>query len=274
MNEHEREHEPQIRPASKHDIPDWRRLDVARGSFMERIANGIARATTEHTEIDDRTARCIAHVLGRAYGRDSYLAEFGRTGEGNYLAIRDEYLYLYNDKRGDTVTEEWIDWFGTYLVQREQTGSGRRFMNEHLPPKLNQLLVRTRVRISGNHYVVQIPATWDSGEIDGLIEMLTKLHLAEDPALQAFLSLPDVSVSTGDIMHSFHEAFAGAFPDAEAALRALSPYGEWEQELTDWCIDRGIEAETLEWNLAPLLERLADLYDLVERNGTTHAFIK
>ncbi|MDQ4213755.1 hypothetical protein [Microbacterium capsulatum] len=272
MNEHEPTYEAP--EALGTEAPDWRRLEVARGRFIDRVANGIAEALATHTEITLGTARCIAHVLGRAYGRQSHLADFGRTGEGTYLDLRDEYLALYANNRADPITKEWIDWLGTYLVQRENVGSGRRFMNEHLPPKLDQLLVSTSLPVGGERYLVNIPADWDSGKVDGVIELLTDLRLPEDEALQVFLGLPDVSVGCDNIMERFNEAFAGMYPDEEAALRALSPFGEWEQELVDWCIDHGIEAEALEWNLAPILLRLADLYDLVEREGALYAFAK
>jgi hypothetical protein len=238
------------------------------------ISDGIAQALAEQTEIDDSTARCIAHVLGRAYGRESALADFGRTGEGQYLSLRDEYLDLYGHGRADAVTEEQIDWLGTYLVQRENTGTGRRFMNEHLPPKLDQLLVRTTVRVGEGRYVVNVPASWHSGHQDELIELLTTLQLDQDEALQAFLSLPDVSAGADDIMESFHEAFAGTYPNEEAALRRLSPLEDWETSLADWCIDNGLEPEALEWNYEPLMARLLDIYDVVEGKEVLHVFTK
>ncbi|WP_375383998.1 hypothetical protein [uncultured Microbacterium sp.] len=274
MSEYQPHTAPEARPANKRQTPDWRRLEVAQGRFARMISDGIAQATAEHTEVDDDTARCIAHVLGRAHGRESALADFGRTGDGQYLNLRDEYLMLYTDERADAITKELIDWFGTYLVQRENTGTGRQFMNEHLPPKLDLLLVRTRVRVGGQHFVVNVPASWDSGEVDGLIELLSDLQLPEDHALQAFLSLPDVSVGTDDLMESFHEAFAGAFNSEEDALRALSPLEDWETSLVDWCIDQGLEYDALDWNYAPLMARLRDIYDVVEREEVLYVFVK
>lgn len=267
-------HTPEARPAPKRDEPDWRRLEVAQHRFAPMIADGIAQALAQQTEIDDGTARCIAHVLGRAYGRESALANFGRTGEGQYLSLRDEYLDLYGHERADAVTKEQIDWLGTYLVQRENTGTGRRFMNERLPPKLDQLLVRTTVRVGEGRYLVNVLASWHSGHEDELVELLTTLQLDEDEALQAFLSLPDVSVGTDDIMESFHEAFAGTYPNEEAALRRLSPLEDWETSLADWCIDNGVEPEALEWNYEPLMTRLLDIYDVVEGKEVLHVFIK
>jgi hypothetical protein len=224
----------------------------------------LGQATTDHSEIPDSTARCIAHVLGRAYGREIALADYGRTGEGNYLSLRDEYLALYNDPSVTPVVNELIDWLGTYLVLQENTGTGRQFTNPDLPPKLEQLLVRTRVRVGDERFIVNVPASWDSGYEDDLVELLHDLRLPEDPALQAFLSLPDVSAGADNIMESFHEAFAGMYASEEQALRALSPFGEWETELADWSVDQGIESDALQWNLEPLLERLRTLYDLVE----------
>jgi hypothetical protein len=274
MSEHEPRMTPEARPAPQRETPDWRRLTSARDRYLDTIADGLAEAIAEKTEIDHSTARCIAHVLGRAYGRESALASFGRTGEGSYLSLRDEYIDLYGDEQADPIIKEMIDWLGTYLVQQEGTGSGRRFMNEHLPPKLDQLLVRTTIPVGGQRYVVHVPASWHSGNEDDLIELLTTLQLPEDEALQAFLSLPDVNVGTDDIMESFHEAFAGTYANEEAALRALSPLEDWENSLADWCIDNGVEPEALDWNYEPLMARLRDIYDVVEGKEVLHAFGK
>lgn len=274
MSKHEPTHAPELRPAPERQTADWRRLEVAQGRFAQMISDGIAQATDEHTEVDDGTARCIAHVLGRAYGRESALADFGRTGEGLYLTLRDEYLALYADDHADAITKELIDWFGTYIVARENTGTGRQFMNEHLPPKLDLLLVRTHVRVGGQDFIVNVPANWDSGDVDGLVELLTELQLTEDSALQAFLSLPDVSVGSENLMESFHEAFAGTFTSEEDALRVLSPLEDWETSLADWCIDQGLEYDALEWNYEPLMARLRDIYDVVEQEDVLHVFVK
>ena len=140
--------------------------------------------------------------------------------------------------------------------------------------KLAQLLVRTSVGVGGEQVIVGIPASWDSGEIDGLIETLGELQVTEDDALRAFLSLPDISAGTDNIMESFHEAFAGTYETEEAALRALSPLEEWETSLADWCIDHGIDFDTLEWNYESLMNRLRDISDLVEAEGRIHAFVR
>ncbi|MFT4259478.1 hypothetical protein [Microbacterium sp.] len=268
------EYEPRPRPAREGDGPDLRRLEVARGRFHQYLDNGIARALETQSEIDKPTARCIAHVLGRALGPESLLAEYGRTGEGQYLDLREEYLDLYTDEHITAESKQLIDWFGTFLIQREKLGSGRQFMNEHLPPKLEQVLVRTGITVHGQYITVHIPGCYGDEAIEDLRATLTDLQLPEDEALQAFLALPDVSAMSGDIMESFHESFAGSFHTEEDALRALSPLVEWEGSLADWQIDNAVDPESLEWNYAPLLERLAEVYDLVPWKGALHAFIK
>lgn len=266
------EHEP--RPAREGDGPDFRRLDVARRRFHQYLDDGIVQALTRQTEVDHGTARCIAHVLGRAYGRESLLATFGRTGEGSYLDLREEYLDLYTDDHVTAETKQLIDWFGTYLIHKEKLGCGRPFMNEHLPPKLEQVLVRTGITVGGQYFTVHVPGSYGDEAIAELRETLAELQLPEDEALQAFLSLPDVNAMSGDIMESFHEAFAGSFHTEEDALRALSPLVEWEGSLADWQIDNAVDPESLEWDYAPLLERLAEIYDLVQWKGAIHAFTK
>lgn len=272
MNEHEPRSE--AREATASNELDWRRLEVARGRFFDRVADGIAQAMVELTEISDGTARCIAHVLGRAYGRESYLADFGRTGEGHYLSLRDEYLSLYTDEHADAVTKEWIDWLGTYLVQRENTGSGRRFMNEHLPPKLEQLLVLTSIRIEDEEFLVNIPASWHSGDVDGLIETLTDLRLPEDDALQAFLTLPDVSAGTDNIMESFHESFVRTYGDIVDAVRDLAEIDSLELAIYEATESRAIPDGAVLIDYSVIEDHVREAYDLVEWKGYVHVFNK
>lgn len=272
MNDYEPR--PETRETASADTPDWRRLEVARGRFFDRVADGIAQAMVEHTEINDGTARCIAHVLGRAYGRESNLADFGRTGECNSLSLRDEYLNLYTDEHADDVTKEWIDWLGTYLVERENTGSGRRFMNEHLPPKLEQLLVRTQVRVGDEEFLVNIPASWDSGDVDGLIETLTDLRLTEDDALQAFLTLPDVSAGTDNIMDSFHENFVQTYGDIVDAVRDLAEIDSLELAIYEATESRAIPDGAVLIDYSVIEDHVREAYDLVEWKGYVHVFNK
>lgn len=253
---------------------DQRRLDVASRRWASRITEGIEEAAAEAREIDHETARMIAHALGRAFGRESALADFGRTGEGSYERLRDEYLSLYQGEAATPQRREWIDWLGTYLVQRENAGSGRRFMNEHLPPKLEQLLVPTMVPVNETAVTMHVPASFDAARIAEVAREIAQLSADQDEALQAFLSLPDVNAGADNLMETFHETYSGVYSDIEDVLRALTPLEDWESELADWAIDHAIEPEALQFNFTPLVARLAEIYDVVERGGRLYAFVK
>lgn len=169
MSEHEPSTTPEIHPAPERVSPDWRRLEVAARRFAQPITDGVAAALAEHREVDHDTARCIAHALGRALGRDSALAEFGRTGESTYLDLREEYLRLYTDDAATAEVKELIDWFGTYLIDKMGTGSARTFQNEHLPPKLDHILVRTALTTSGKPITVHVPGSLAAADMEQLI---------------------------------------------------------------------------------------------------------
>lgn len=258
-------------PTGPEKAIDLRRLEVAARRFETRIAEGISSALAQNREIDDGTARMIAHVLGRAYGPSSELAEFGRTGEATYLALRDEYLPLYNSDTTANI-REWINWLGTYLTGRENSGSGRRFMNEHQPPKLEQLLVGSNVTIDGQQYGLFVPASADGPVIADLRDTLATLQLPGNEALQAFLQLPDVDATSAHLVQSFQESFAGSYSDMETLVRALSPLEDWEIDLAEWRSDHGVEPEALEWNLELLTQQLREIYDVVDWKGRLHAF--
>ncbi|TFD27338.1 hypothetical protein [Cryobacterium lyxosi] len=274
---------PESNPFGKHkaELPDADKpnLETDRpengDALLQTIEGGIDDARARSSDVTEHTARAIARAIANALGDNGRaLDEFARTGSGSNATLNEEYLEVYNDPTTPGQVRTWIDWFGTYLVQRENTGSGRQFMNEHLSPKLARLLVRTEVTVGGEQFTVHLPASYGEADITDLAETLKELSLDEDPGLQAFLSLPDVNAMSGNIMESFHEAFAGTYRNTEAALRALSPLEEWESDLAEWVIEQGVEHRALQWNLDPLVQRLRDVYDLVQWRGVFHAFIK
>lgn len=261
-------------PAPDRTAPDLRRFEVSLRRFGELIAAGIAEAMEKHTEIDDGTARCIAHVLGRAFGRESALAGFGRTGEGGYEALRDEYLAIYNGPDASVQAKELIDWLGTYLVQRENHGTLQRFGNEYLPPKLEQLLVPTGVDVGDWYFTVHVPAHYDRAAIEELAGTLHELQLDKDDALQAFLSLPDVNAMSGDIMKDFHENYIGTFDSFEGAVHGLLELDEWEKEVHEFAVERHLYVESITPDYEALLERARDAYDILEWKDKIYAFYK
>ena len=274
MSEHEPTVTPEMRLAPERMSPDWRRLEVASHRFEHPIANGIAAALAEHREVDHDTARCIAHALGRALGRESALAEFGRTGESTYLDLREEYLRLYTDEDATAEVKELIDWFGTYLIDKMGTGSGRTYQNEHLPPKLDRLLVRTTLPTSGRPVTVHVPASLDAAGMEQLIVRLEECDEFFGPAFRAFLALPDVNAAAADLLDSFQENYVGSFNSIDDAVYALSPLEDWEIELGNWADDHSLPADAVHLNIDYVIERTRDVYDFVEEGGMLYAFNK
>ena len=82
------------------------------------------------------------------------------------------------------------------------TGSGRTYQNEHLPPKLDRLLVRTTLTTSGTPVTVYVPASLDAGGMEQLIVRLEECDEFFGPAFRAFLSLPDVNAAAADLLLS------------------------------------------------------------------------
>lgn len=261
---------------------DHGRLEQTSRRFQDRITGGIAEAKAIGTEISDTTARLICHVLGRAYGRDSALAEFGRSGQGEYETLRDEYLPLWADTTAPPEVRTWVNWLGTYLVRRENMDS-RAHRDGHdgsgqEAPSLETLLVRTDVTVNGQTYTVNLPAKYGQTDIADLEDTLALLRLPEDEALQAFLSLPDVNAMNGDIdiMESFHESFVSSYGSYESVIHHLLPVDDWEMELASWCDDHGLPDSSVSLNLSPdtLLALLRTNYDLVDGKEGVHVFYK
>lgn len=280
MNEHEPHIEGSGNPARDERLRrplDHGRLEQTTRRFEDRIRDGIAAAQAENSEISDGTARLICHVLGRAYGRDSALAEFGRSGQGAYEPLRDEYLPLWADTNAPPDVRTWVNWLGTYLVRRENLGAQGRYDSPgQETPTLERLLVRTDVTVDGKTFTVNLPAKYGQTDIAELEDTLTLLQLPEDEALQAFLSLPDVDAMNGEIMESFHESFVGSFGSYESAIDHLLPIDDWEMELANWCDDRGLPETSVSFSpgLDTLLDLLRGNYDLVDGKDGIHVFYK
>lgn len=250
------------------------RMNRTADKYQSWIVEGITAAQAEQREIDLMTARLIAHALGRALGRTSALADFGRTGEGAYEALRDEYLPLYADPSTPPMIREWIDWFGTYLVQRENTGSSRRFMNQHQPPSLDRLLVETAVAVEDSFRLLHLPA---STSLESEREIAARLHAmpeSRERAFWAFLSLPDVDASSSTLTQSYQDNYVGEFESIEKALYGLVELEEWETDLRRFAAERGLLAEAVSIDLDVIENQTREVYDLIELDGTIYAFIK
>jgi hypothetical protein len=261
---------------NEHDqfTPRPERMERTARRFESRIVEGITAAQTEQREIDHLTARMIAHALGRALGRASALAEFGRSGEGTYEALREEYLPLYGDPTTPSEIREWIDWLGTHLVEQTNRGSDRRFMGSGPSPDLARLLVPATVELSGRRQTVQVPATKSAAEITALAAAIELLPEAGTDAFRAFLGLADVDASATNLIESFHDSYISSFGSIEEALYGLTELDEWETDLHNFAADRGIQPDAVSLNLDLIEAQTRDVYDIVELNGVLYAFSK
>lgn len=268
------EHEPHDKIPAAPDQPPGAEQSTHDGapSLSERIEVGIAAALEQKREMHLDAARAIAEALSQAVGDDSVLARFADTGQGNYLALREEYLPLYGEPTTPTEVRRWINWFGTFLVQRENTGSGRRFMNENIEPVLERVLVRTVLESQAGPVTVHLPATLDAREIIALTARLEALDELFGTSFKAFLSLSDVNAADVNLLESYRETYVGSFRTIEEALRALTPLEEWEAELSTWATAHGLDAETVRMDLDAVEVTMRTMHDLVERNGLLHAF--
>jgi len=116
--------------------PEQAESRIKPADAIDRIASdGIAAAQEADSEISTDAAKAIAHGLVRLLGRpNTALEHFSDTGDGDYLKLREEYLELYADPTIPAHAKEWIDWLGTYLIQRdnarlaegEEAGNGTR----------------------------------------------------------------------------------------------------------------------------------------------------
>ena len=261
-------------PVQEGGPPDWRRFEVAARRFGELIASGIATAMEQKVDIDQGTARCIAHVLGRSLSRESALARFGRTGEGAYETLREEYLVLHNDPSVTKSTQELIDWLGTYLIRQQHPDARTVTYREVSPPRLDNILVPTGVEVGDWHLTVQVPGIYGSKDIADLIETLTELSADKDAALRAFLGLPDVNAMSGDIMEDFHQQYVGTYMSVEDAIHELAEVEERERDVFAYAEDRQLVIEQMTPDYEALREEVADGFDLVEEDGRVYVFHK
>lgn len=135
-------------------------------------------------------------------------------------------------------------------------------MNEHLPPKLDRLLVHTEILVQGRPFTVHLPESLHGDQIASLREELTTLRLDEDEALQAFVSLPDVDANTPMLMESFHERFVGRCSSPEDVVHGVCEIEDWDTEVREYAAERDLLVDGLTPNYPQLLDKLSGLYDL------------
>ncbi|MCS4275131.1 hypothetical protein M2390_000289 [Mycetocola sp. BIGb0189] len=250
-------------PAPERVTPDWRRLDVAVNRWGDRIAAGLSYAAENDTQIGRETARTIAHVLGRAFGRMSALAGYGRTGEGEYEQLRDEYLALAQGTETGWV-KELVDTYGSYLVREKYPDVQTTTYMRQDHAKLEHLLVPTEVELDEQKYLVHVPGIYGRETIEDLTTTLAELQIDQDAALRAYLSLPDVSAVTGDVMVDFHSHFIGTYPSLEDAIYELSGVEDRIEEVHEYAAERHLIFDNISPDYEALAETMEAGFDIVE----------
>ena len=264
------EHEPTSRSEGQIDIDRLRRTA---NRFKSAITLGIEAARAAGREIDDGTAQLIAHVLGRSLGRDSQLAEHGRTRHGDPEAMRTEFMTLWEHPKTGGLMREWINWLGTYLLTSES--------NPDLPngdeveaarALLRTTLVTDQLIVGGLTLKVNIPASHTGPELQELVARLEKLPEILEPSFHAFLALPDVDASAANVADLFEQHFVGRFETEDDAIEGLSPIDEWETRLGEWSAELGLPAEAVTIDRSIVSTQLREVYDIVELEGRIYAF--
>ncbi len=266
------EHLP--RPAPTREIPDWRRLEVALQRHSEQIGGGIAYADEHHTGVDQETAQCIAHALGRSFSPDSALAEYALTGKGDYEALRDEYLTIYHDSAAPAWAAELVDHLGTHIIYQKFPDATTARLLASSPRKLSRLHVPADITVDGLKMTVYLPGIYSRDTIAELPETLSELQLADDVGLQAFLSVPTVNVLSGDIMENFHRSYLGVWRDIESAITELALLDDREEEVQEFAAERKLFFDYLTPDYEALREELEESLSLVEKGGRVYVFQK
>lgn len=264
--------EQQLRPALVREVPDWRRLEVALARHGELISDGIAYAEERHTGVNQETAECIAHVLGRSFGPDSALADYALTGSGNYETLRDEYLTIYNNAEAPAWAVELVDYFGSHLICQTFPEAASASYEASHSLKLARLHVPTEVTVDGLTMTVYVPGIYGRETITELPETLSELHLAEDEGLQAFLSIPRVNVVSGNIMEDFDGSYVGAWRNIEEAVTELCLLDDREEEVKDFAAERKLYFDYLSPDYEALQEELEETFTFAEKGGRVYVF--
>lgn len=266
------DHEPTPR---SHEQIDLERLRRAANRFENAITLGIGAARSAGREIDDGTAQLIAHVLGRGLGRDSQLAEHGRTRQGDPEAMRAEFTTLWEHPRTGGLAREWINWLSTYLLHSEpgpEVPDGDQV--EAARALLRSTLVTDQLNVGGVTLTVNIPASLTGPELREVVARLEQLPEIFEQSFHAFLTLPDVDASAENVADLFEQYFVGRFESEDDAIDGLTPIDEWETRLGEWTAELGLPADAVTLDRSVISAQLREVYDVVEMEGRIYAFIR
>lgn len=276
------DHSPETNPPGKHKAelpdPDNPNLEAEKPengeALVEAIEGGIDDARKRRGDITEHTARAIARAIANAFGDEGHaLDEFARTGSGSRTFLSEEYLDVYNDPITPTRVRAWIDWLGTYLVMRDFPDTSRQYMGSGPDPDLSRLLIPEWRKLGDDRELIYVPATKTGDDVQELAAELVVLIEKHGESLRAFLRLPDVDASSPNLIESFEQTFCGTYLDMEDVVLNVTEMSDWETELQQWAMERGI-AGAVYIDRAAVEEQTREVYDIVELEGRCHVFYR
>ncbi len=259
---------PETNPLGKHKAEKPENGEA----LLETIEAGIDAAQERQADVTEHTARAIARAIANALGDNGRtLGEFARTGSGSYASLSEELLEVYNDPTTPAQVRTWIDCLGTYLVMHDFPDTSRQYMGSGPDPDLSRLLIPEWPRLGDDHELIYVPTTKTGDEVQELTAGLATLVEKHGDSLRAFLRLPDVDASSPNLMESFEQTFCGTYLDMEDVVLNVTEMADWETELQQWAMERGITG-VVYIDRAAIEEQTREVYDIVELEGRCHVF--
>lgn len=273
---------PETTPLGKHkaELPDTDdpNLEAEKpengDALVETIDGGIDDARERRGDITEHTARAIARMAANALGDEGrHLDAFARTGSGEYALLSEEYLEVYNDPTTPAQVRVWIDWLGTYLVMRDFPDTSRQYIGSGPDPDLSRLLIPEWPKLGEDRELIYVPATKSGDDIHELAVVLAVLIEKHGDTLRAFLRLRDVDASSPNLVESFEQTFCGTYLDMEDVVLNVTEMSDWETELQQWAMERGISGAVY-IDRAAIEEQTREVYDIVELEGRCYVFYR
>lgn len=245
------------------------RLMQAGRHFEYLVEPDLQQAELEQREITDETARVIAHCLGRAYGRGSHLAEYGRTGDGGYDTLRDEYLDIYIESRTPDQIRTWIDWLGTYLMH--QAAIQVTAITDGARTRRERTVMNDFEQQQSEEHIPQP----DTQDIDPRLaaELMSGIENHGD-AFEVYLAHVREPSRQENLEEDFRNVYWGQYPDRKAFVDSNLEALDWRDAVDSVIAQVGIPHGVLNWNYPMLLAYLEAFYDIYDHKGTIHVFLK
>ena len=273
---------PESNPFGKHkaELPDADNPNLEAekpengDALLETIEGGIDDARERSGDITEHTARAIARAIANALGDNGRtLDEFARTGSGSYASLSEALLEVYKDPTTPAQVRTWIDWLGSYLVMRDFPDTSRQYMGSGPDPDLARLLIPEWPKLGDEHQLIYLPASKTGDDIQELAAGLASLIEKHGDALRAFLRLRDVDATSPNLIESFGQTFCGSYLDMEDVILNVTEMSDWETELRQWAMERGI-AGAVYIDRVAIEEQTREVYDIVELEGRCHVFYR